>query len=60
MWLQGEGFANEFQAAMAKVDQDYLEEIIKSSGGGSEGELSTEVKVKDDGVTEDDLKVRLF
>jgi len=54
--VKGEGFANEFQAAMAKVDQDYLEEIIKSSGGGSEAELSTEVKVKDDGTTEEDLK----
>jgi len=53
--FKGEGFSNEFQAAMAKVDQDYLNEVIKSSGGGDEKQ-GVEVKVKDDGTTAEDLK----
>lgn len=50
-----EGFSNDFQAAMEKVDQDYLNEIIKSSGG-DENSLSNDVSVKDDGTTQDDLE----
>jgi len=50
-----EGYANDFQAAMEKVDQDYLNEIIKSSGG-DETSVNTDVSVKDDGTTQEDLQ----
>ncbi|XP_005107279.1 pre-mRNA-splicing factor 18 [Aplysia californica] len=52
---KGEGFSNDFQAAMEKVDQDYLDEIIKSTGGDKEG-VTNDVSVKDDGTTQEDLK----
>ncbi|CAG5123698.1 unnamed protein product [Candidula unifasciata] len=52
--VQGEGFENDFQAAMEKVDQDYLNEIIKSTGG-DEAKQSIDVSVKDDGTTLEDL-----
>lgn len=55
--FQGEGFANDFQAAMEKVDQDYLDEIIKATGG-KDAVKSTDVSVKDDGTTQEDLMVR--
>ncbi|CAH1784066.1 unnamed protein product [Owenia fusiformis] len=50
------GFRNDLKAAMDKVDADYLTEIIKT---GSEQQTSNayDVKVKDEGVTEEDLKV---
>ena len=55
--LQEGGFSNDFQAAMEKVDQDYLNEIIKSSDG-DEANKSVEVSVKDDGTTQEDINVR--
>ncbi|RUS84977.1 hypothetical protein EGW08_007288 [Elysia chlorotica] len=48
------GFSNDFQAAMEKVDQDYLNEIIKSSDG-DEANKSVDVSVKDDGTTQEDI-----
>lgn len=41
---------------MEKVDQDYLNEIIKSTGGNEDNE-STDVSVKDDGTTQEDIAV---
>ena len=41
---------------MEKVDQDYLNEIIKSSDG-DEASKSVDVSVKDDGTTQEDIIV---
>ncbi|CAL1545803.1 unnamed protein product [Lymnaea stagnalis] len=52
--VKGEGYSNDFQAAMEKVDQDYLNEIIKSTGE-EEMTKSNDVSVKDDGTTQEDI-----
>ncbi|XP_064604786.1 LOW QUALITY PROTEIN: pre-mRNA-splicing factor 18-like [Liolophura sinensis] len=48
------GFENDFQAAMEKVDKEYLNDLL-NSGGESDGN-SNDVSVKDDGTTEEDMK----
>jgi len=51
------GLRNDFKAAMEKIDQEYLAELIKQQGGedqGSEGEEASQVE--DDGTTLDDIK----
>ena len=45
------------QAAMEKVDQEYLKEVLQSGGGDPSGERSTEVKVKDDIVSIEEILV---
>ncbi|XP_059160298.1 pre-mRNA-splicing factor 18-like isoform X2 [Physella acuta] len=52
--IKGEGYSNDFQAAMEKVDEDYLNEIIKSTGK-EEVNTSNDVSVKDDGTTQEDI-----
>ena len=52
-----QGFKNDFKAAMDKVDAEYLNEILKSGNDKSEDAKSTDVKVKDDGVTMDEILV---
>jgi pre-mRNA-splicing factor 18 len=44
-----QGFNNDFKEAMDQVDQDYLKEILKSTGSGHLD--TTDVKVRDDGTT---------
>ena len=41
---------------MERVDQDYLEEILKTSGG-DEKNLTNDISVKDDGTTLAELEV---
>lgn len=51
------GLRNDFKAAMEKIDQEYLAELIKQQGGeeqGSEGEGSS--LIEEDGTTLDDIK----
>ncbi|XP_041377179.1 pre-mRNA-splicing factor 18-like [Gigantopelta aegis] len=43
---------NDFKDAMDQVDLQYLNEIIKSTGGQT---ISNDVSIKDDGTTEDDI-----
>ncbi|KAL5014329.1 hypothetical protein ScPMuIL_008599 [Solemya velum] len=50
---RGEGYENDFKAALDKVDQQYLNEIVKATG--SEG-ASVDVSIKDDGTTEEDIQ----
>lgn len=47
------GFRNEFQDAMDRVDQDYLNEILKTTS--STETPVADVKVKDDGTTYEEL-----
>ena len=55
MWfVQGVG-ENDFQAAMDAVDAQYLNDIISSSNKNSD--VATDVSVKDDGTTEEDVQV---
>ena len=42
--------------AMDRVDQDYLNEIVNASTSDV-GEVRHNVDIKDDGTTEDDIKV---
>ena len=58
LW-QGTGAgANDFKAAMDKVDQEYMEEIMKSTDGSGNPRGSKEiVSVKDDGTTLEDIEV---
>lgn len=52
------GLRNDFKAAMERVDQEYLAELIKQQGGGeqqsSESEESSQVE--EDGTTLEDIK----
>jgi len=48
--------SNDFKAAMDRVDQEYMEEIMKSSEGSSSAKQHI-VSVKDDGTTLDDIEV---
>ncbi|ESN93624.1 hypothetical protein HELRODRAFT_157830 [Helobdella robusta] len=51
------GFKNDFQDAMDKVDEDYVNELLKSSSDDSEqmASLGADVKVKDDGTTYEEV-----
>ncbi|KAL3853179.1 hypothetical protein ACJMK2_016744 [Sinanodonta woodiana] len=54
---EDEGLGNDFQMALEKVDQDYLNELIRDSGGASSGgNSSNDVSIKDDGTTLEDIK----
>lgn len=48
------GLRNDFKAAMERVDRQYLDELIQQQEGESSG--STDIQVKDDGTTLDDIK----
>ena len=50
------GFKNDMKAAMDKVDEAYLNEILRS-GGETDDSKSNDVKVKDDGTTMEDILV---
>ena len=52
--FQGQGFQNDFKAALDKVDQEYLNELIKTTDGVVQ---SNDVSVKDDGTTLEDIEV---
>ncbi len=57
--FQGAG-ANDFKAAMDKVDEEYLKEMMQhQSDGQSEDSTATKavVSVKDDGTTQEDIEV---
>lgn len=53
------GFRNDFQEAMEKVDQVYLQELLKSQSNG-EGQSSRsrhDVATKNEGTTNEDIEV---
>lgn len=49
------GFRNDFQEALEKVDQAFLDEIIASQQE-ADGKSNLDVKVLDDGMTYDEIK----
>lgn len=55
--LQGEGFRNDFKAAMDQVDQEYYDELIKATTSGAGSSRANNVTVKDDGTTKEDIEV---
>ncbi|KAJ8301502.1 hypothetical protein KUTeg_020489 [Tegillarca granosa] len=52
----GEGFRNDFKAAMDQVDQEYYDEIIKATTSGGSSSRANNVTVKDDGTTKEDIE----
>lgn len=52
------GFRNDFQEALEKVDQAFLDEIIASQQE-EEGKSNLDVKVLDDGITYDEIKSKV-
>ncbi|GLH12812.1 Pre-mRNA-splicing factor [Gryllus bimaculatus] len=50
------GLRNDFQEALEKVDQAFLDEILASQVQDAEGHSSTDVKVQDDGITYDEIQ----
>lgn len=51
------GFRNDFQEAMEKVDQAYLDEILKTQGSTEDGKSVHDVKVEDEGTSIEEIKV---
>lgn len=51
------GFRNDFQEAMEKVDQAYLDEILKTQGSSEDGKYANDVKVEDEGTSIEEIKV---
>ena len=51
------GFRNDFQEAMEKVDQAYLDEILKTQGSSEDGKFANDVKVEDEGTSIEEIKV---
>ncbi|KFM57383.1 Pre-mRNA-splicing factor 18, partial [Stegodyphus mimosarum] len=51
------GFRNDFQEAMEKVDQAYLDEILKTQGTTEDGKSVNDVKVEDEGTSIEEIKV---
>lgn len=49
------GFKNDFQDAMDKVDENYMNELLKSMPGDDEKSSTEDVKVKDDGTTYEEV-----
>ncbi|XP_064487055.1 pre-mRNA-splicing factor 18-like [Ornithodoros turicata] len=49
------GLRNDFQEAMEKVDQIYLDEILKSQGKTEDGKSANDVKVESEGTTIEDI-----
>jgi len=50
------GFRNDFQEAMEKVDQAYLDEILKTKGTIEDGKSVNDVKVEDEGTSIEEIK----
>lgn len=50
------GFRNDFQEAMEKVDQAYLDEILKTQGSTQDGKSVNDVKVEDEGTSIEEIK----
>lgn len=50
------GLRNDFQEAMEKVDQIYLDEILKSQGKTEDGKSVHDVKVENDTTTLEDIQ----
>ncbi|XP_069692653.1 pre-mRNA-splicing factor 18 [Periplaneta americana] len=50
------GLRNDFQEAMEKVDQAFLDEILASQVQDAEGRSTNDVKVQDDGITYDEIQ----
>ncbi|XP_013778601.1 pre-mRNA-splicing factor 18-like [Limulus polyphemus] len=50
------GFRNDFQEAMEKVDQAYLDEILKSQGTTDDGKSINDVKIEEEGTTMEEIK----
>ncbi|CAI9721316.1 pre-mRNA-splicing factor 18-like [Octopus vulgaris] len=50
---KGQGGQNDFKAALDKVDQEYLNELIKTTDGAAK---SNDVAFKDDGTTLEDIE----
>ncbi|XP_054708255.1 pre-mRNA-splicing factor 18-like [Uloborus diversus] len=50
------GFRNDFQEAMEKVDQAYLDEILKTQGTTEDGKSVNDVKVEDEGTSMEEIK----
>lgn len=50
------GLRNDFQEALEKVDQAFLDEILASQVQDADGRSSTDVKVQDDGITYDEIQ----
>lgn len=53
------GFRNDFQEAMEKVDQAYLDEILKTQGSTEDGKSVNDVKVEDEGTSIEEIKVKI-
>lgn len=55
-WLSVQGLRNDLKAAMDKIDQQYLNEIV---GGQEAGELDTQhdLKVHEENTTIEELEV---
>jgi len=51
-----QGLRNDFQEAMEKVDQAFLDEILASQAQDADGRSSNDVKVQDDGITYDEIQ----
>lgn len=51
-----QGLRNDFQEAMEKVDQAFLDEILASQVQDADGRSSNDVKVQDDGITYDEIQ----
>ncbi|KAG8190565.1 hypothetical protein JTE90_014043 [Oedothorax gibbosus] len=50
------GFRNDFQEAMEKVDQAYLDEILKTQGNTEDRKSANDVKVEDEGTSIEEIK----
>lgn len=50
------GFRNDFQEAMEKVDQAYLDEILKTQGKTEDGKSVNDVKVEDEGTSIEEIR----
>ena len=48
------GLRNDFKAAMDKLDQSYLDELVKQEGN-EKSKQARDIKLKDDGTTLDDI-----
>lgn len=51
------GFRNDFQEAMEKVDQAYLDEIMKTQGTIEDRKSVNDVKVEDEETSIEEIKV---
>ncbi|XP_015917490.1 pre-mRNA-splicing factor 18 [Parasteatoda tepidariorum] len=50
------GFRNDFQEAMEKVDQAYLDELMKTQGSVEDGKSVNDVKVEEESTSMEEIK----